>query len=61
MIPICGNVAALAVAVIFYTWRSFMQLRDRKHRVLCDRVTYMLWRAADVSEEPVERLSAEIA
>ena len=61
MQPILGNIAALAVAIIFYTWRSFVQVRERKHRVLCERVAYMLWCSADVAEEPAEALTADVA
>jgi hypothetical protein len=43
MQPIWANVAALAVAVIFYTWRAFQQVRLRKDRALRERVAYMLW------------------
>jgi O-antigen/teichoic acid export membrane protein len=43
MQPLWGNVAALAVALIFYTWRSLDQLRQRRNRALRERVAYMLW------------------
>jgi hypothetical protein len=56
-----GNVAALAVAIIFYTWRGFVQVRQRKQRLLCERVAYMLWCSADVAEQPAEALTADIA
>jgi len=39
---VCG-VAALAVAGIFYTWRSYQDIVALKQRTLRERVTYMLW------------------
>jgi hypothetical protein len=38
---IVGNVAALTVALIYYTWRSYF--RTQRRQVLCGRVAYMLW------------------
>jgi hypothetical protein len=37
------NIAALTVAGLYYTWRSFNQLRNRRDRVIRERVAYMLW------------------
>src|SRR2546423_1515970 len=59
MQPIWGNVAALAVALIFYTWRGLTQGQVKKQRVLCERVAYMLWCAADGVDDNTERLSAD--
>jgi hypothetical protein len=42
---VCGS-AALAVAGIFYTWRSYLDFLARKQRTLRERVTYLLWVAA---------------
>ena len=50
MQPIVGNVAALAVALIFYTWRMFRTVQMRRQRVLSERVAYMLWVVADQAE-----------
>ncbi len=47
---ICCHVAALTVASIFYTWRAYAMDLLTRHRVLRDRVAYMLWVAADVGE-----------
>ena len=38
----CG-VATLAVAGIFYTWRTYHDVIVQKQRKLRERVTYMLW------------------
>jgi hypothetical protein len=38
-----GNVSALAVAAIFYTWRAYRAVLWRRERQLRERVTYMLW------------------
>ena len=43
MLPISLNVAALAVAVIFYTWRSYAVIQRKRQRRLRERVAYMLW------------------
>jgi hypothetical protein len=43
MHTICCNIAALAVAGIFYTWRSYLVRQSRRERTLRERVTYMLW------------------
>ena len=48
---ICCHVAALSVASIFYAWRSYAVELLGRHRLLRDRVAYMLWVAADLGEE----------
>jgi hypothetical protein len=57
MQPIWGNVAALAVAVIFYTWRTWINLRVRRDRVLRERVAYLLWVLAERSDVAGSRVS----
>jgi hypothetical protein len=47
MQPIVTNMAALAVATLYYLWRAHYQTRQRRQRVLCQRVAYMLWVVAD--------------
>ena len=37
------NLAALAVAGIFYAWRAYNGTHLRQERTLRERVTYMLW------------------
>jgi hypothetical protein len=39
------NLACLAIAVIYYTWRD-VYLHRRKRTQLHERVAYMLWVAA---------------
>ena len=51
MNPIWPNVAALAVAVIFYAWRAWNQVQVRRKQVLRDRVAYMLWVMANEEEK----------
>jgi hypothetical protein len=41
------NVAALAVAGLFYCWRAYHGQRLLRERTLRERVAYMLWVAAD--------------
>ena len=33
----------MAVAIIFYVWRSYHEREQGRERVLRERVTYMLW------------------
>ena len=41
------NMAALAIAVIYYTWRDcYLKPRVQRERALRERVAYMLWVAA---------------
>jgi hypothetical protein len=44
---ICCNLAALAIAVLFYSWRDGYLCQLQRHRVLRERVAYMLWVAAE--------------
>jgi hypothetical protein len=43
MQPLSGYVATLAVAVVFYVWRGYVQVQLRRQRQLRERVTYLLW------------------
>jgi hypothetical protein len=45
------EVAALAVAWIFYTWRSYQGYVTLKQRTLRERVAYMLWVCASAIRE----------
>jgi hypothetical protein len=53
MHPVWFNVAALAVALIFYVWKSHRLIQERRasrqtrRRYLRDRVTFMLWVMAE--------------
>ncbi len=57
MEPIMPSAAALAVAVIFYTWRAWQQVHYRRERLLRERVAYMLWVMADREENEVVALN----
>ncbi len=46
----CG-LCALAVAVIFYGWREHQCRQEGRHRVLRERVTYMLWVMANAAAD----------
>jgi hypothetical protein len=46
MQPMWANIAALTVAIIYYTWRNFDDIRRRRDRLLRERVAYMLWTIA---------------
>ncbi len=50
MEPIMSSAAALAVAVIFYSWRAWQQTHHRRQRILRERVAYMLWVVANQEE-----------
>jgi hypothetical protein len=58
MDPFSCNVAALAVAALFYVWRAHFQVRVRRQRVLRERVTYMLWVMAEGANGPGQAVSA---
>jgi hypothetical protein len=47
MVLLSCNVAALAVAVLYYIWRGYHQARHARERVLRERVAYMLWVIAE--------------
>jgi hypothetical protein len=52
MQPIVANVAALAVATLYYLWRAHYQTRLQRLRALRRRVAYMLWVMAEQIEQP---------
>ena len=59
MQPSWCNVAVLAVAVIFYAWRAYRQsLLRRQRAVLRERVTFLLWNAAQEQDDPTPHASA---
>lgn len=41
------NLAALAIAVIYYAWRDRFSIRQKSPADLNERVAYMLWVAAN--------------
>ena len=43
MQPIVTNVAALAVASLFYLWRTHHRACQQRQHLLRERVAYMLW------------------
>lgn len=43
MSPIWSSAAAFTVAVIFYIYRAYALVQERKQRLLRKRVAYMLW------------------
>jgi hypothetical protein len=47
MQPFGGSWAALAVALIFYLWKTHCFVLRRRQRVLRERIAYMLWVTAD--------------
>jgi hypothetical protein len=52
MHPIVANVAALAVAALFYLWRSHYETRRQRQRLKRQRVAYLLWVIAERVEAP---------
>lgn len=52
MQPIWPNIAALVIAALFYTWRTWMQVCRRRDRILRERVAYMLWIVATGAGNP---------
>ena len=47
---LCGSVAALAVASIYYVWRAYFQAQLQQQRELARRLAYMLWVMAEQPE-----------
>jgi hypothetical protein len=43
---VCFNLTALAVAALFYAWRDGIVRRGQREKLLRERITYMLWVAA---------------
>lgn len=46
VMPVCIHMTALAVALIYYSWRDGYYARLCRERTLRERVAYMLWTAA---------------
>jgi hypothetical protein len=44
------NVAALAVASLYYYWRAYATTHVQRERSLRERVAYMLWMVAGQAE-----------
>jgi hypothetical protein len=47
---ICGSVATLVVAWIYYGWRAYFQAYVQQQRLLADRVAHLLWAMAQLPE-----------
>jgi hypothetical protein len=58
MQPIVSNMAALAVAMLFYVWRAHHQARLHRERKLSERVAFMLWVVAEQITNSDSGLSA---
>jgi hypothetical protein len=41
------NMAALAVAMLYYLWRAQYQMLQRRRRILCQRVAHLLFAVVD--------------
>ncbi len=50
MPTLCSGVAALAVASIYYLWRTYAVVYLRQQILVHQRVAYMLWVMADQPE-----------
>jgi hypothetical protein len=49
MHTVACSFCALSVALIFYTYRAYRDHLFRRDRTLRERITYMLWTAANQS------------
>jgi hypothetical protein len=58
MNPVVCHFAAVAVAMLYCSWRRHHELLVQKQRVLRERVALMLWSIAQDSQEPDALLSA---
>jgi hypothetical protein len=52
MNPVVCHFAAVAVAMLYCSWRRHQGLLVDKQRVLRERVAQMIWAIAQQSEEP---------
>jgi hypothetical protein len=52
---LCCNAAALAVALVYYTWRAYDQARAARQRLLHERVAYLLWVVASRMDSHTNR------
>lgn len=43
------NLAALAIAMLYYAWRDGYSVKIQREKMLRERVAYMLWTAAQRS------------
>jgi hypothetical protein len=50
MQPLWLNGATLTIALLFYLWKTYRQIHEKRRRALRDRVTYMLWTMAEEVE-----------
>lgn len=44
---LCCQIAALTIAGLYYVWRDMLRMHARDSRLVRERVTYMLWIAAN--------------
>ncbi len=44
---LCWQIAALTIGTLYYVWRDLYRVRMRNVKMLRERVTYMLWVAAN--------------
>jgi hypothetical protein len=51
-----ANVAALAVAILYYGWRTWHEVQLHRRQRLRERVVYMLWVMARQIDDPRETL-----
>ena len=54
---LCCNAAALAVALVYYTWRAYDKARAARQRLLHERVAHLLWVIADRMDSHHRRFS----
>lgn len=47
---VVSNITVLAIAMIYYTWRDFVETRARRQRQRQERVAHMLWAMAQRAE-----------
>jgi hypothetical protein len=58
MNPIVCQMAAVAVAMLYCSWRRHQDWVDRKQRLLRERVAWMLWVMAQRAEDREASLDA---
>jgi hypothetical protein len=58
MQPIVTPFTALVVAMLYYLWRAYYQVYQRRRRILCQRVACLLWAVAEQIKNSDSDLSA---
>jgi len=48
------GVVTLAIATLYYIWRSYREVKTHHEQTLRERVAFMLWKAANGPKRPAD-------